>query len=67
MALTVLGGTDGGAMSTSRTGAPPIEPVGDDEIRSKVENDYDKEVYNGDLGVVSHIEGLDAPNRPLAG
>jgi ATP-dependent exoDNAse (exonuclease V) alpha subunit len=33
----------------------------------QVENDYDKEVYNGDLGVVSRIDMEAVPRDPAAG
>jgi hypothetical protein len=38
MALTALGGTSGGAMSTSTTGVPPTKPISDDEIRSLLDH-----------------------------
>jgi exodeoxyribonuclease V alpha subunit len=33
----------------------------------QVENDYDKDVYNGDLGVVSRIDMDAVPRDPAAG
>jgi len=38
MALTALGGTSGGAMSTSTTGVPPTKAISDDEIRSLLDH-----------------------------
>jgi ATP-dependent exoDNAse (exonuclease V) alpha subunit len=54
---------------TSLRPITPAVPIGwtfrpGDKVM-QVENDYDKEVYNGDLGVVSRIDMEEGPQRRL--